>query len=196
MAPPLVRRGSAAHGAVPWPGPWTTREEGARALRERHLDVQGRRARRCWWRRAVAASTERRPCRCDPGTMRSGPLSVVQLSRCTRKAVSVCSTATGGWTYRTPSFTHQPLHSGCGTRSWTGILRSWCSATSQFLSADLSKSVHCTATAPRGSKESSAAWLLRYVASLWQAAKSRTFREPARSERELSRAESNSTHSP
>ncbi|SFF77348.1 hypothetical protein SAMN05518865_104269 [Duganella sp. CF458] len=103
------------------------------------------------WRIATASCGEIAPCWCDPGTTCTGPSSAQQGSRCRRTATICSNKPDGGCAYQPSSLHDHPRKTGSSTRSCTGILKSWCTGTSQFTEPDFSKEVHWTATWPTGS---------------------------------------------
>ncbi len=81
------------------------------------------------------------PSSCVPGSTRSGPLSSVELSMWIRSATTLRSTSPGACAYSTPAFSDHGPQPGASRRVSTGRAVSWCHATSQLASGDLSNKV-------------------------------------------------------
>ena len=180
MLAPVVRTESAIRGAAPGPEPWTMNEAGVGAILRRHLGE--RRTRRRHAARATPWQPPQTGGRADATQVRRGadhlPIRNHRGARARQRAIPAQPPAVGRIKHL-PS-PDQPMHSGCGTRSRTGILRSWCSATSQFFSGDLSKSVHWTATAPWGRSGPIWACAVNVLARFRHEGTSSKFRAPAR----------------
>jgi hypothetical protein len=89
----------------------------------------------------------------------------------------------------------QPRHSGCWTRSRTGMLRSWCSDTSQLVSGVFEKAVHWTATVLEGRCRAISGLDRTLCARFRHHANSRSARNPASSEVKVSKCPATSEHS-